>query len=73
MTGFEDQIPGGDQPRDESKGEAQVRLASWICNVLRGWPFKMIIYRFEEEGLASFIGCVNRKWPSAGKWGAQSK
>lgn len=70
MSDFSDQIPGGKQPRRESKGEAQIRLASWICGVLRGWPFKMKISFFEEDGLADFLGAVNRKWPAVGRWGA---
>jgi hypothetical protein len=68
--GFAGQVPGGEQPRAESKGEAQVRLASWICNVLRGWPLKVTVYDFEEESLAKFLGAINRRWPVVGKWGA---
>jgi hypothetical protein len=66
--------PAGFNPyleqRDESRGEAQVRLASWVCGVLRGWPLRMNVYNFEEQGLAKFLGAINRRWPAVGKWGA---
>jgi hypothetical protein len=41
--------------------------------VLRGWPFKIKIYKFEEEALAKFLGSIQRRWPAVGKWGAPKK
>jgi hypothetical protein len=70
---YNSQIPGGNETRPEAPGEAQVRLASWIANVLRGWPFKIKIYKFEEEALAKFLGSIQRRWPAVGKWGAPKK
>jgi hypothetical protein len=73
VSGFEGQIPGGLKPRVESKGEAQVRWASLIANLLRGWPFKMIISRPEEEHLAGFMSAVIRRWPYFATWKAPGK
>jgi hypothetical protein len=73
VTGFEGQIPGGDKPRVESKGEAQIRWAALIANLLRGWPFSLTIHKFEEEGLASFMGSVIRRWPYFATWKAPKK
>jgi hypothetical protein len=66
--GFGEQIPGGDQPRDESPGEAQVRLASWFKAVLKA--FGVSLYPFEEEALAKVCGAIIRRWPRMGKWKA---
>lgn len=57
------------EPRIESRGEAQQRLANWICNVLRGWPIFMTIHNFEQQGLAQFLGAVARRWPVTARWG----
>lgn len=73
MTGFESQIPGGQSPRTESKGEAAVRWASMICNLLRGWPFSMLISAREEEHLAFFFAAIIRRWPYFGTWKAPGK
>lgn len=68
MTGF--YPPHWQHHRVEAKGEAQQRLANWLCNFLRGWPLFMTVHNFEQQGLAQFLGAVNRKWPAIGKWGA---
>lgn len=64
---------GWEQPRVESKGEAQQRLANWICNVLRGWPFFMVIHQYEQDSFAKFLAAVVRRWPGVGKWKAPTK
>ena len=71
MGGFESQIPGGDQPRDESIGEANRRWASWLKSLFAIFGVKM--YPFEEEGLAKAFGAFIRRWPSLGKWKAPKK
>lgn len=65
---YSSQIPGGDQPRVESKGEANQRLASWI--VLALGVFGVRFYEFEREALAKAVGGIVRRWPSVGKWKA---
>jgi len=69
--GFEDQIPGGTQPRNESPGEAQIRFGAWL-KVFFG-IFGVRFYPFEEEALAIVAGAFIRKWPSLGKWKAPTK
>jgi hypothetical protein len=71
VTGFEGQIPGGEQPRVESRGEAQVRLASWVTSVLR--IFRVKPYPSEEQALALFLACIIRRWPVFSKWKAPGK
>jgi hypothetical protein len=70
-VGFESQIPGGEQPRVESKGEAQIRLASWVIAVLR--LFRVKPYPKEEEHLAFFLACIIRRWPYFAQWKAPQK
>ena len=71
MTGFEGQIPGGDLPRPESPGEAQVRLADWLA-ILAG-IFGITFYPFEKEALAKALGPFIRKWPILADWKALDK
>jgi hypothetical protein len=71
VTGFASQIPGGEKPRAESKGEAQVRLASWVIAVLR--LFRVKPYPKEEEHLAFFLACIIRRWPYFAQWKAPQK
>ena len=66
MAGFESQSPNNQQPRIESVGEAQVRLASWIKSALM--LFRVKLYPFEEEALAKVMGAFIRRWPRLGKW-----
>lgn len=66
MSGFESQIPGGDSPRAEATGEAQIRLADWIVMVLRLFGVKP--YPFEVDGLAKFLGAIVRRWPKFAEW-----
>lgn len=73
MTGFENQIPGGQSPRTESKGEAAVRWASMISALLRGWPFKIPITAGEESHLAFFFAAIIRRWPYFAQWKAPTK
>jgi hypothetical protein len=57
--------------RDESPGEAQIRLASWFkaLFVLLG----VRLYPFEEEALAKVMGALIRKWPALRRWKAPKK
>jgi hypothetical protein len=71
MAGFETNSPGGDGPRPESPGEAQVRLADWFVIVFR--LFGIRPYPFETEGLAKFMGALIRRWPKLGTWKAPTK
>jgi hypothetical protein len=71
VSGFESQIPGGEQPRAESKGEAAVRLASWVTSVLR--IFRVKPYPKEEEHLAFFLACIIRRWPYFATWKAPGR
>jgi hypothetical protein len=71
VTGFETQIPGGDEPRPEAVGEAQIRLADWVVTVLR--LFGIRPHPFETEGLAKFCGAIIRRWPFLAKWKAPTK
>lgn len=71
MAGFETQIPGGEEPREESPGEAQVRLASWV-KILVGF-FGVRFRPFEEEALAKALGPFIRRWPGIAEWEAPKK
>jgi hypothetical protein len=71
MPGFETNSPGGDGPRPESSGEAQVRLADWVVMILR--LFGLRPYPYEVEGLAKFMGALIRRWPKFAQWKAPSK
>lgn len=66
--GFGGQIPGGEEPREESPGEAQVRFASWLKSLCK--IFGVSFYPFEEEALAKVAGAFIRRWPKLGKWKA---
>jgi hypothetical protein len=55
-------------PRQESPGEAQMRLASWFKALFALLGVRL--YRFEEEALAKVMGAFIRKWPALGKWKA---
>jgi hypothetical protein len=68
MTGFESQIPGGEQPREESPGEAAQRLASWI--VIVGHLFGLRFHPFEREALAKVAGVFIRRFPVLAEWKA---
>jgi len=59
------------EERNESKGEAQVRLASWF-KALFGL-FGINIYAHEEEALATVMGALIRRFPGLGKWKAPKK
>jgi hypothetical protein len=71
VTGFEGQIPGGVKPRDESPGEAAIRLASWGSLVLS--IFGVRLYPFEVEALAKVAGGLLRRWPDLAKLGVLEK
>ena len=59
---------GQEERRDESPGEAEVRLAEWLAMLagLAGVRF----YPFEKEALAKAIGPFIRKWPQLKEWGS---
>lgn len=69
--GFGGQAPGGESPRTESVGEAQVRWASWLKSLFAVFGVRM--HPYEEECLAKSLGCFIRRWPSLGKWKAPPK
>jgi hypothetical protein len=73
--GFGSQIPGGEQPREESVGEAQYRLADWTIIALGaiglGKPPRF--YPFERDGLAKAWGPVLRRWPWLKTWAMKRK
>lgn len=56
------------EPRDESPGEAQQRLAAWL--ILVAGIFKVKFHPFEREGLAKALGPFIRRWPKLAKWKA---
>jgi hypothetical protein len=65
-------VPGfGQEPRNESPGEAQVRLASWLIDV--AGIFKVHFYPFEQTALAKAVGPFIRRWPALAKWKAPKK
>ena len=69
MTGF---YPENlDKPRDESPGEAQIRLADLFI-VLAGF-FKINYYPFEREAQAKAMGPWLRRFPWLAKWKAPQK
>ncbi len=69
--GFGNQAPGGETPRVESLGEAQVRWASWFKSLFAIFGVKF--YPFEEEAMAKVCGAFIRRWPALGKWKAPKK
>lgn len=68
---FRNQVPGGEGARVESKGEAQVRLASWFKALFA--LFRIRLYAHEEEALATVMGALIRRWPRLGRWKAPRK
>lgn len=60
-----------EKPRDESPGEAQVRLADWFISLV-GF-FGIRYYPFEREAQAKAMGAWIRRWPALGKWKAPKK
>jgi hypothetical protein len=69
MPQFE--TPFGEPEREESKGEAQQRLASLTQMVLS--LLKTPITENEREAIASVIGIAMRRFPILKQWGADEK
>lgn len=59
-------VPPFKEERNESPGEAQIRLAAWIA--LLAGIFGLRFYSFEREALAKALGPVIRKWPQIARW-----
>jgi hypothetical protein len=53
VTGFENQIPGGEKPRKESVGEKAHKLAGMLAPFFRWFGI-----RFNEEALASVLASL---------------
>lgn len=71
MPGFEGQIPGGDKPREESPGEAQIRIADWFITLVGFFGIKY--HHFEREAQAKAMGPWVRRFPRLAKWKAPKK
>jgi hypothetical protein len=63
--------PTLEEPREESPGEAQVRLAEWFVTLV-GF-FGIRYYPFEREAQAKAIGPWIRRWPRLAKFGMKKK
>ena len=59
------------EQRDESPGEAAVRLADWLAMI--AWIFGVRFYPFERVSLAKALGPVIRRWPQIAEWKAPKK
>lgn len=69
MAGFVP--PNIEKPRDESPGEAQVRLAAWFITLVGFLGVRY--YPFEREAQAKAMGPWLRRWPALAKWKAPKK
>lgn len=65
MSGFDSQIPGGDDPRAESPGEAQYRLAALFISFWRIFGVKFTEHH--REAAALLFGPFLHRWPWLGK------
>lgn len=55
-----------EKPREESPGEAQIRLSLWLVTLMG--LLRIRYYPFEQEALAKAIGPWIRRWPSLAEW-----
>lgn len=59
------------EPRDESVGEANVKIASWFIAVAAF--FRVQFHDYEKEALEKAMGAFVRRWPSLRKFNTEEK
>ena len=61
---------GDDEPRKESPGEAQRRVASWFLSIWQAYPMSLKFNSKHHDAAAILAGPFIKRWPFIGTWKA---